>query len=100
MQFGKADVRGWKVLTFKDQHNTDCSIQESSLDGCIWVGINEPIPTILASKIIEGGRGWANYPIPEDVSINGRMHLTKEQARAIGKKLIEFAEMGELSYDE
>ena len=62
----------------------------------IWFGIDDPEPQILASKIIEGGTGWAKYPLPEDVHISARMHLSREQVKTLLPILQKFVETGDL----
>ena len=54
--------RGFAIIKFVDMYDTKCSIQKSSLatEDAIWIGIDKPEPLIMASKIIEGGKGWAN----------------------------------------
>ncbi|AJD92041.1 hypothetical protein JMA_27240 [Jeotgalibacillus malaysiensis] len=50
----------------------------------------------MASKTKEGGTGWVPYHIPEDVSLNTRMHLTREQVEEILPILQSFVETGDL----
>jgi len=34
--------------------------------------------------------GWYDYPIPDDVLVESRMHLSKKQAKTLAKKLMYF----------
>jgi len=96
--------RGFDIIEFKDWYNHSCSIQRSSsqtIDSneekeTIWFGINDAEPIILASKIIKGGTGWASYPIPDDVFIPTRMHLTREQVKELIPILQKFVDEGEI----
>jgi hypothetical protein len=90
--------RGFSIIKFRDRYDKNCSIQKSSLatDDAIWFGIDEAEPMILASEIIEGGVGWAKYPIPDSVSIPTRMHLTRAQVKELLPILQKFVDTGEL----
>lgn len=90
--------RGFGVINFKDRYGYECSIQQSSLatEDAIWFGLDSASPSIMASKTEKGGTGWVSYPIPDDVSLNTRMHLTREQVKEILPILQAFVETGEL----
>lgn len=96
--------RGFRFYEFKDLNGYSCAIQKSSIatENAIWLGLESASPMILhrdATMLgIEHNKtcGWVDYPIPEEVSLNTRMHLTQEQAMELGKMLIHFAESGEL----
>lgn len=90
--------RGFTVIEFSDQYDKKCSIQESSLatEDAIWFGIDNPDPIIMASKVQKGGTGWVKYPIPEDVVIHTRMHLTQDQVAKLIPILQNFVETGEI----
>ena len=91
--------RGWDYLDFTDYNKEGCSLQKSSVatQHCIWLGVNEGNPQILASKVQEGGVGWVKYPIPEDVLLTTRMHLTQEQVKNLLPILKRFVDTGELT---
>jgi hypothetical protein len=91
--------RGFNLIEFEDLYGVKCNIQASSLatDEAIWFGVEDPNPIILASKIIEGGTGWAKYPIHEDVSFTTRMHLSREQVKELLPILQRFVDTGELN---
>ena len=90
--------RGFALGEFIDLYGAKCSIQKSSLatDDAIWFGIDDPDPKILASKVMENGTGWVKYSIPDDVSINTRMHLNREQVAELLPVLQKFVETGEI----
>ncbi len=90
--------RGFKLIEFDDLYNAKCNIQKSSLatNDAIWFGIADSEPKIMASKIKEGGTGWVDYPIPEDVILTTRMHLSREQIKDLLPILQRFIETGEI----
>ena len=100
----KFDVRGFQGIRFEDQYSTECSIQESSSAMCnaIWLGVSQAKPTIMAINAKKLGiptdetTGWVDYPIPEDVLISTRMHLTRDQVRQLLPVLQHFVDHGEL----
>lgn len=94
----KITDRGFSYIEFEDHYGSGCSLQKSSLatEDAIWLGIDDPNPQIMASKIIDGATGWAKYPIPEDVLITTRMHLTIKQVEALIPILQNFLETGEV----
>ncbi len=90
--------RGFAITEFTDFYGSKCSLQKSSLstEDCIWLGINNSNPRIMASKVMENGTGWVKYPIPEDVLISTHMHLSVEQVKELLPILQKFVETGEL----
>ena len=90
--------RGFPLVTFKDRYDEDCSIQKSSLatEDAIWIGITKPKPIIMASDTQQGGTGWVDYPIPENVSISTRMHLTRDQVKELLPILKKFVKTGKI----
>lgn len=90
--------RGFRVVEFHDRYDAKCSIQQSSLatEEAIWFGVDNPEPKIMASKTPQGGTGWVPYPISDDVLINTRMHLTREQVKALLPILQHFVATGSL----
>jgi hypothetical protein len=78
--------RGFQIIEFHDTHGVACSLQQSSAclgndendrpgTTAIWLGCND-----LNLKRLEPGKGWVNFPIPEDVQGTTRMHLDRETA--------------------
>lgn len=100
----KKTGRGFAIGEFKDRYGHKCSLQKSSIatEDCIWLGVDDAEPKIMASIASQYGiktnetTGWIEYPIPKDVLLNTRMHLTQEQVKALLPILITFAETGEL----
>lgn len=90
--------RGFELYEFTDYYGSKCSLQKSSVatEDCIWLGIDDPEPEILASKVMKNGTGWIKYPIPEDVQIRTRMHLSREEAKQLLPILQSFVETGEI----
>lgn len=94
----KKTNRGFKTIEFKDRYESICSLQKSSLatEDCIWLGVNDAQPQIMASKTVAGGCGWVPYPIPEDVFLTTKMHLTRNQVKKLLPHLQKFVETGDL----
>ena len=96
--------RGFNIAEFTDRYGEKCSLQKSSLafEDCIWLGINHAEPKIMASQAhyfdiaTNKTAGWIPYPVPEEVLINTRMHLTREQVKGLLPYLERFAETGYL----
>ena len=96
--------RGFAYSEFIDRYGVKCSIQKSSLatEDAIWLGVDDASPKILASKATEFGiktgetTGWVSYPIPKDVLLTTRMHLTQEMVRDLLPALQRFVDTGEL----
>ncbi len=85
--------RGFDFIEFVDRYGEKCSIQKSSLatEDAIWFGIDNVDPQVM------GAKGWEKYPIPSDVLLNARMHLTQQMVIDLLPTLIKFAETGDLS---
>ena len=85
-------ARGFALLNFCDDNGNLCDIQRSSsaMEDKIWLGTHSPEPKIMASKTPEGGTGWVDYPLSDDVLINHRMHLTRKQSISLALKLLKF----------
>lgn len=96
--------RGFVRGTFRDCYDKACSIQESSLgsERAIWLGVDDPEPMVLhwdARKLgieTDATCGWVPYPIPKEVLLSTRMHLTQEQAAQLIPMLQRFVDTGEL----
>lgn len=91
--------RGFDISKFKDAYGMECSIQKSSLadKDCIWLGIHDAKPRILASEVMEDGVGWVDYPIPSEVMVPTRMHLTQDMAAELLPILQRFVDTGEVN---
>lgn len=81
--------RGFGIGRFKDLYNEDCTIQDSSLatQAAIWLGISKP-----RIQSFRSGEGWREYPLPDDVHIFARMHLSIPQAKELRIALDRFIE--------
>ena len=86
--------RGFKIIEFKDLYDTKCNIQESSLatDEAIWIGVEDANPQIMNSN----NSGWSDYPIPKEVFLTTRMHLTRKQVEKILPILEKFVSTGDI----
>jgi hypothetical protein len=95
-----ATYKKFPALLFKDFYGEQCDIQKSALasEDAIWFGRAYAEPKIPANKIIQGGTGWVKYPVPEDVHINTRMHLTRSQVEELLPILENFVKTGEVEY--
>lgn len=100
-------ARGFGYIEFNDGYDVKCSIQESSLAtaDAIWIGVNDANPIVLASQSKEVGvdtdetRGWVTFPVPPQVHMTTRMHLSREQVAALLPILEHFVETGDLPDD-
>jgi hypothetical protein len=101
--------RGFALVEFTDFYDAACSLQKSSLaeHDTIWLGVDDAMPKIMARdairlglKPVEGGEkdnGWVPYSIPQEVSLNTRMHLSREQVKALLPILKKFVKTGEIA---
>ena len=102
--------RGFERQDFYDDFGLECSTQESSaVVPHIWLGVNHaPVKVML--KDLPGisismpspecnERGWCTINLPIDALVESRMHLNREQALDLSKKLAYFSEHGFLQED-
>jgi hypothetical protein len=98
------NARGFAYIKFDDRNGRKCRLQKSSLatQDAIWFGIVDPNPQIMVSDAkkmglpFEGDSGWCKFSIPEQVSIDTDMHLTRDQVLALLPYLIQFVETGDI----
>ena len=102
--------RGFERQDFYDDLGLECSIQESSSAiPHIWLGVNHA-PVMVMRKDLSGisismpspecnERGWCTINLPIDALVESRMHLNREQALDLSKKLAYFSEHGFLQED-
>ena len=86
--------RGFDIVTFKPESCEGiCSLQKSSAaeKDYIWLGEDQP-----KIKSLVYGEGWVEQKLPEDQIIFGRMHLTREEVKALLPYLQRFVETGEV----
>lgn len=100
----KHTQRGFAYIEFQDRYEHKCSLQKSSLatEDAIWFGIDDANPQVLHGDARRLGietdatSGWVPYPLPAEVSLATRMHLTQDQVRELLPTLIHFAETGDV----
>ena len=97
MKFAKTH-RGFTLYKFTDRYGAECSVQKSSLatEECIWLGVDDAKPQIMASKTKRGGTGWVPFYVPEDVLLTTRMHLSQKQVKQLIPILQDFVKTGEI----
>lgn len=96
--------RGFALIEFLDFNGHQCSLQKSSIAeyDAVWFGTDDPDPKILASKARAHGvetnetTGWVSFPVPEEVLMTTRMHLTRSQVAELLPYLRKFVETGEI----
>ncbi|WP_238738854.1 hypothetical protein [Pseudomonas putida] len=96
--------RGFALLEFSDLYGARCNVQLSSLvePEAIWLGVESAEPQIMASQAAAFGVetketvGWVPYPIPDQVLLTTRMHLSREQVAALLPILQRFASTGQV----
>ena len=101
--------RGFELQQFTDDYGAGCSIQESSsVVPHIWLGVDEPDIKIQWKDAVAAGidvvkddpgtneYGWCTINLPHGTLVESRMHLNQEQAETLAKKLLYFAETGQL----
>ena len=97
--------RGFALVEFSDLYGVRCSLQLSSLCApeAIWIGVDDANPQIMASQAAAYGVvtqetvGWVPYPVPEQVSLTTRMHLSREQLAVLLPVLQRFVATGKVS---
>ncbi len=100
----KNTSRGFRYYEFEDRNGNKCTFQKSSIatEDCIWLGLEDASPKILHGDAMKLGVaseatcGWVRYPMPIEVDLDTRMHLTRDQAEALAKQLLHFSATGEL----
>ncbi len=88
--------RGFGIYHFHDLNGHHCILQDSSVatESVIWFGVQDP-----EVKVFGKGSGWEDVPLPDEVLISGRMHLTQDMVKALLPMLTHFAETGEYVRD-
>lgn len=102
--------RGFPVVYFKDYYGAKSSLQASSLALCaepgvsaVWLGVDKVEPRVMAKDAAKVGvkteetTGWVDYPVPEEVSLNARMHLDRKQVAALIGHLQSWLETGQFT---
>jgi hypothetical protein len=88
--------RGFDITEFTDSYGEICSLQKSSSASSdkIWLGISKPKLTVFEN---ESKGQYIITDMPENFSVNARMHLNREQVAELLPYLQKFVESGELS---
>ena len=100
--------RGFSLITFEDVYGSPCSVQRSSIatEDAVWIGVDSPQPKVRAKDARHVGVytheavGWVDFPIPPEVSLVTRMHLTAEQVEKLLPVLEHFVKNRELPTSE
>jgi len=89
----KKTHRGFPYYEFRDRYDVPCSLQKSSLafEDAIWLGTDDEQP-----RVLKQGKGWVDYPMPEEYSVNTRMHLTRFQVFRLLPVLLKFVLTGKI----
>jgi len=90
--------RGFHLIEFIDLYGSNCSLQKSSLatDDAVWLGVDDACPKILGSHVTASGVGWVHVKLDPQIKLTTRMHLSRDQVRAMLPILERFVETGEL----
>jgi len=119
MKFGeeKHTCRGFEYVEFLDGYGETASLQISSAAVCeeedgtvktplgwLWLGLDDVKPLIMKRDAERLGielpagevSGWMDYPVPECVQLNGRMHLDEQQVRGLISYLERWLKTGRL----
>ncbi len=103
----KKTERGFELIEFYDTNNQVCTVQQSSIasENRIWLGLKTASPSVMKTDAQRMGlsldgdaTGWMDYPIPDEVSLNTRMHLNREQVQDLVLKLQQWLDSG--SFEE
>ncbi len=103
--------RGFQILRFNDAYRVECSLQQSSKWGdsedtpgasYVWLGVDDPQPQVMKSQAEALGlklppgdvSGWMPYPIPDEVLLSTRMHLSRDQVKWLIEKLQTWVDNG------
>ena len=97
--------RGFDLIKSVDLYGIKFSIQKSSLatEDAIWFGIDDVKPEIMAKDAPKfnldngNGTGWVDYPLPKEVLLHARMHLTREMVEKIIPILQNFVKTGKIN---
>ncbi len=105
MGFNKGEItmetkytqRGFGVVTFKEDHGEDCSIQISSAireESFIWIGMDKPSTANVTSK--DNPLQSVHVNIPEPIHVYARMHLSQSMVGELLPILEHFHKTGKL----
>lgn len=100
----KVTTRGFRYVEFDDHNKNSCTLQQSSLanEHAIWLGISEPTVKLFVTNSAQPWQEVSTAELKslrhgaESVLISARMHLTRQQVKALLPFLNHFAETGEI----
>lgn len=110
--------RGFDSVEFVDRNDNPCHIAcSSAIDGTqrglenpgtsfLWIGTMDANPQVMCSNAAAVGLvpasdvGWQPYPIPEQVLLQTRMHLSREQVEGLIDRLLQWLATGRFSNPE
>lgn len=83
--------RGFEIIEFNDHNGEQCNLQQSSVatESLLWLGVEKANPIIMAKDAIALGvktdqtSGWVPYPMPAEVLMTTRMHLSRENVAGL-----------------
>lgn len=106
-------VHGWEYIEFLDRNETKCSLQVSSIAdyeepgvSALWLGPEDAEPKCMAKDapllLVETSEttGWVPYPLPPQVQLTTRAHLSRENVEALIAHLAAWLETGSLEVGE
>lgn len=97
--------RNFPLVEFVDTYDQKCSLQASSVIGdyddsldkpgtsCVWLGVDRPTARITNEEAKKIGaptnscEHWLDYIIPDEVRVDSRMHLNREQVEGLIRHL-------------
>ena len=103
------NARGFSRMDFTDMYGEQCSLQKSSLatEDAIWLGINEPRIMEFYPSPRETDEAWfdvtqeamekVKHRPQNEISLHGRMHLTRDMVKVLLPYLYNFVKRGELT---
>lgn len=59
----------------------------------LWIGPNSANPKV------RGSNGWIEYPVPDEVLMTTRMHVSRKQVEDLVAHLMIWLRTGSLNYD-
>ena len=100
--------RGFHRIDFTDRYGENCSLQKSSLatEDAIWLGIDDPKIMEFYPAPRETDEAWFDvteeameklkHRPQNEISLHGRMHLTRDMVKVLLPYLYNFVKTGEL----
>ena len=104
----KFTERGFSRVEFTDRYGEGCSLQKSSLafEDAIWFGVDNPKLMEFYPAPRETDEAWFDvteeameklkHRPQNEISLHGRMHLTRDMVKVLLPYLYNFVKTGEL----